>query len=160
MLPLLHVAQSTAGLSQVDRTVLGSAVAAFCSGLVAIWRPDNWVRLNPCRRHVRRRLSIVVAYGAIAVALFPSVLPLDHIMSPHEDSGAEQQVHASHCHESPGTCSDLPLLSGPGQFLASEPLLIAPALLMVLLLSAVAGLVGRSEKPEILPPRMQLTANT
>jgi hypothetical protein len=42
--------------------------------------------------------------------------------------------------------------------MASEPLLVVPALLSVLVLTPVSSLAGRSEKPEVLPPRALLTA--
>ncbi len=105
------------------------------------------------RGRARRNLLTVVAYVAIAIAVLPGVLPLDHMTAAHDDSPAEQQVHASHCHESPGTCSDLPLLSGPGQFLAPEPLILAPAQVSVLLPVSAAALAGRTDAPETRPPR-------
>lgn len=185
MLSFLDVAQTTAELTSVRRTVLGTAVAALSSGVAVIWQPSKWTRVNPFRhRHLRRRIFLAVAPGAIGLAVLPGMLPLDNIISPHEDSGSEQHVHAAHGRElpgagietemddeyfemhaargqeSPGACCNLLLVSGPGQFMAPEPLIVAPVLLNVPVLITVASLAGRGERPEVRPPRSLLTADT
>lgn len=148
-LPLLHAAQSATGLTRVNSDVLVLALAAFVSGAVVVWRP----RLRMLgQRRIRHRVMVLTTYGAMTIAVLPSVLPLDHILSPHVDSGNEQQVHTSHCHGSPSSCSDVPLLSGPGQLLASEPLILVPALVLGVILATTLSLKGRTEKPEIPPP--------
>lgn len=153
MLPLLHVAQSAPELTAVDRSVFASAVAGMGTSLLAIWRPRNWRRLNVFRSsRARARAAGAIAGAAMFIAVLPMALPLDHIFARHVHAGGEQQVHASHCHESPASCSDMPLLSGPGQFLASEPLIVTPALISVLLLFGLASLSGISLKPPVPPP--------
>ena len=69
----------------------------------------------------------------------------------HDDDGQEA-VHVSHCHVSPGTCSDAPVTAGPGQLLHSQPLLVIPSLLAVMLIAAATVLTGLVLKPEIRPP--------
>jgi hypothetical protein len=158
MLPLLHVAQSASELITVDRSVLASALAGMGATILAIWRPRNWRRLHVFRSsRARRRVAGAIAGAAMFIAVLPMLLPLDHVFAPHVHSGGEQQVHASHCHESPGSCSDMPLLSGPGQFLASEPLIVTPAFVSVLLVFGFAPLIGITHKPPV-PPPLRLTA--
>jgi len=70
-----------------------------------------------------RRIAIVMT----ALALLPAVLPYDHLLPGlHIEDQAEESVHASHCHVEPGSCSDVPLASGFGEFVFNEPLVAIP----------------------------------
>lgn len=159
MLPLLHAAQSAAELTAVDRSVISSAGAGMATVLVAAWRPRRLGKINPFKSSVaRRRILGWVAGVSLFVALVPMVAPLDHILVPHADAQAHQDVHTAHCHGSPGSCSDLPLVSGPGQFMLNEPLIVVPALLATLLVASVAILRGLSFKPEVRPPMRRTAA--
>lgn len=160
-LPLLHVAQSAAELTMVDRSVVGAGFAGILASFVAIWRPKRWRRVNPLfSRRARRRLFGVVGGVAMFVAVAPMALPVDHMFFQHaESSAASEEVHTSHCHNSPSSCSDMPLVSGPGQFLSAEPLIVAPALVVVLLLVAIPTMRGITHLPEIPPPLTGTTAS-
>lgn len=155
MLPLLHAAQTAAELTTVDRSVIASAVAGMATTLVAVWRPRRLGRINPFKSAVaRRRILGWVAGLSMLVALAPMVAPLDHIFLPHADAQAHQEVHTAHCHGSPGSCSDLPLVSGPGQFILNQPLIVIPPLLAILLVASTSALRSISLKPEVRPPML------
>lgn len=151
--PILHAAQSAAELTIVDRSVLATTAAGMVPATLAIWRPKRWSSLNPLKS-LRARRRFVSAFGGIMVlvAVVPLAAPVDHIFLPHAESAAHDEVHTSHCHNSPGSCSDLPLVSGPGQFLSTEPLIVTPALVAVLLLFAFPMMRGITQRPEVPPP--------
>ena len=91
--------------------------------------------------------------GLVFLALLPSVVPYDHLFgNDAHDSAAEEAVHVSHCHVSPGTCSDAPITSGPGQLLLSEPLILSPAMVAVLITAVVPVPSSISYRPETPPP--------
>lgn len=102
------------------------------------------------RRRAARRLAPTLAFALFVTAAFTTILPVDHLLSSEEP--ASKEVHAVHCHDAPGSCSQLPVSSGPGQFLLSEPLLVAPAMFSVLLAAAMLSLSGTFRKPDIRPP--------
>jgi hypothetical protein len=78
------------------------------------------------------------------------VLPYDHILA---STGADEAAsHASHCHDAPGACADAPVASGLGQTLASEPLVVAPSLIAVLLLFVAPLMLGVSRRPAVPVP--------
>ena len=159
LLPLLHVAQSAADLTMVDRSVIAAGFAGMFASALAIWRPERWRKLNPLRsKRARRRIVGVVGGVMLFVAAVPLVAPVDHIFMPHAESEAHEEVHTAHCHNSPGSCSDLPLVSGPGQFLSTDPLIVTPALVAMLLLFVAPIMRGITHRPEIPPPLGTLAA--
>ena len=158
LVPLLHAAQATAELVQVDRSVVASAAVALTSAVVAIWRPKRGRRWNPFRhRFARRRIALIAVSILVFLAVLPSVVPVDHIIFGHAETAAHEEIHTAHCHGSPGSCSDLPVVSGPGQLILSDPLIVVPAMLSVLLLTAAVELIARSYRPALRPPRPSAT---
>lgn len=146
--PLLHIVQSVATVTTVDGLVVALAVLAFLGWLVFATRPWR------APRRTKRRVAMVAGSLLVALAIMPSVLPYDHLFA-HVDAhhGSEAaEVHASHCHDTPGTCADAPLTAGPGQLLLGGPLMPAPALISVLLVLATPLLVGMTLRPEVRPP--------
>ena len=88
----------------------------------------------------------------IFVAMAPMVAPVDHMLQTAPVQAAPDEVHTAHCHNAPGACSDMPLVSGPGQFMSAEPLLVEPSLTDSPLLFTIAGLRGISHLPDVPPP--------
>ena len=153
MFPLLHVAQSAAEVATVNRPAIASALAVFAAALAAIWRPAGTAySLGP--RRLRGRLFSAVAGIALFLAALPLVVPVDHILVTHAETAGHDEVHTAHCHNSPGSCSELPLASGPGQFMAADPLTVAPAFMTVLLLAEIPAMHGLTLRPEVRPPRV------
>lgn len=146
--PLLHVVQSVGTVTTVDWRVVALAVAAFAAWLALQLRPWR------ASRRARRRTAAIAVSTLVALAIIPSILPYDHLFTnvdAHHGSQAAE-VHASHCHDTPGSCADAPVTAGPGQMLASGPLMPLPALLSVLLVLATPLLAGTTLRPEIRPP--------
>lgn len=92
------------------------------------------------------------------LALLPSVFPYDHVL-PHlaghahgHDAAHAASAHAAHCHGDPGSCSDAPVPSGPGQMVAGEALVVAPVMMLVLVSHQTPLLAGVSRRPEVRPP--------
>ena len=147
--PLLHVAETMVRVHDLDLRVLVAGVAAFAGTAALIWAPRRRGRISIRRGDVRQAgRGIILALAFLAV--LPSVVPYDHLSaSAHTE---HEDVHAAHCHGTPGTCADAPIPSGPGQMLMGEPLTAVPAMLSLLLLVAVVPLVGLTRRPELRPP--------
>ena len=147
---LLHVAQAATGVTAVDPGLVALAALLLASVALYQWtpRPMSIARLTRAPA-MRASLGLLVFF-----AVLPSVVPYDHLLPGlrHDETAAEEAVHASHCHISPGTCADAPLAAGPGQLLFTEPLVIAPAMLAILLTFAVPTLTGITTRPETRPP--------
>jgi hypothetical protein len=147
-LPLLHIAESRVAVTTLDWRIVALAVALFAAWLA--------VTLKPWR--VRRRMTMqaarLAAAGLLFLAVLPSVLPYDHLLphDEHDERPGATAVHASHCHDTPGSCADAPLPAGPGQLLSNSPLLPSPALLAVLMGVCLTALVGLTMRPELRPP--------
>lgn len=153
-LPLLHAAQPSVAMSAVGARVAIAAALAFALAAAAIWRPAVPVRTLFARTAARRRIARRIALAMTALALLPAVLPYDHLLPGlHIEDRAEEAVHASHCHVAPGSCSDVPLASGFGEFVFNEPLVITPAMLAIPLVTAAQVLRGRTPRPEVRPPQ-------
>jgi hypothetical protein len=152
-LGLLHVTQTIVNVTTVDPMVVAVALAVLAVATAAIWlpRPGTPLRAFISRRSRSHAVSLV-ATAFVFFALLPSVVPYDHLFGDTHASVEEESVHASHCHISPGTCSDAPVSSGPGQLLMSAPLVVTPAMLAVLITATATVLVGISFRPEIRPP--------
>jgi hypothetical protein len=151
---LRHIAQSSVPVTTVDPAILATALGLLAVAAIAIWLPRSPFSLGTLRhRRHRHRAAGAAATALLFLALLPSVVPYDHLFThdAHADA-AKASVHAAHCHVSPGTCSDAPITSGPGQLLMGEPLIIAPAMLAILVAATAAVLVGVSVRPEIRPP--------
>ncbi len=147
---LLHVAQAATGVTAVDPAIVALAVLVLATVALYLWlpRPMSLQRLARAPA-MRASLGLLVFF-----AVLPSVVPYDHLLPGlHQDeTAAAEAVHASHCHISPGTCADAPLAAGPGQLLFTEPLIIAPAMLAILLTFVVPALTGITTRPETRPP--------
>jgi hypothetical protein len=147
-LPLLHVVQSAAQMRVLDARVTVAAVVAFAVSMAVIWRPDRALR----RRRTRRYAARAAMSALVFLAVLPAVLPYDHLFFSDAHAGGDESVHVAHCHASPGSCSDVPMTSGPGQLLLSDPLILAPAMLALLLIVAEPVLRGITRRPELRPP--------
>jgi hypothetical protein len=148
-MPLLHAVPMTA--RSLDGRMLGLGFLVAVAGTVWIWFPDHarQFRRGVARAGVARCAAMVM----LLLAVLPSVVPYDHLFGHVDMSPAETAVHAAHCHGSPGSCADAPVTSGPGQFLVSGPLLIAPALQTTRVHTFVASLAGRTVPPDVRPPQ-------
>ena len=150
---VLHIAQTAVQVTTVDPAILSSAFALLAFAAVAIWLPHSPFSFSTLRhRRYRRRAAGAGITALLLLALLPSVVPYDHLFTHAHSDGEEASVHVSHCHVSPGTCSDAPITSGPGQLLMGDPFIVAPAMLAVLVAATAALLVGVSLRPEIRPP--------
>ncbi len=150
-LPLLHIARSVVTVTTVDGWAVALAVLAFIGWLA--WTVRPWRASKRTQRHTLRVAAFVLAF----LAVLPAVLPYDHLFVQHlahdgDHAEAASEVHASHCHDTPGSCADAPVTAGPGQMLASGSLVPSPALLSVLLLLALPILLGVTWRPEVRPP--------
>jgi len=154
-LPLLHAGPASLRSSFFDLRAAGMAAAAFALATATIWGWPAPARAALLRRRLWLRLGRRTACVMVALALLPAILPYDHLLpGAHLDDAAGEAVHASHCHVSPGTCSDVPLASGLGEFLFSEPLVLIPAMLAVVLLASSVVLRGFAPRPEVRPPML------
>ncbi|MDE3094956.1 MAG: hypothetical protein KGK07_03030 [Chloroflexota bacterium] len=146
---LLHVAQAATGVTAPDPGIVALAVLVLATVSIYLWAPRMSVQRLTRAPAMRASLGLLVFF-----AVLPSVVPYDHLLPGlHQDeTAAEEAVHAAHCHVSPGTCADAPLAAGPGQLLFTEPLVIAPAMLAILLTFAVPTLTGITTRPETRPP--------
>ncbi len=150
-LPLLHSAPPTplpVAVHALDARVAVAGALAFALAAALIWRPAALARASLWRR-IARRTAVVLT----VLALLPAVVPYDHLLPGlHIDDKGDEAVHASHCHVSPGSCSDVPLASGFGEFVFNEPLVTIPAMLAVALFAAAQVLRGTTPRPEVRPP--------
>ncbi len=102
----------------------------------------------------RKRATLRLALGVIAFfAVLPSVVPCDHLFL-HESIAdeAHNAVHEAHCHLTPGSCADAPLPAGPGQLLFSEPLVVMPLMIELLIVILLPAWAGISREPDVPPP--------
>ena len=153
-LPLLHASQAPVAASALDARVATVASLAFAVTAAMIWRPALAGRAALMRATMWRRVAGHVAVVMTALALLPAVLPYDHFLPGlHIEDKADEAVHASHCHVAPGSCSDVPLASGFGEFVFNEPLVVLPAMLAVALFAAARVLRGTMPRPEVRPPQ-------
>jgi hypothetical protein len=149
-LPLLHVVQ-TASRATLDAPLVIAAAAVFAAVCVVLWRPQ--IASELAHRSGRRRVARAIVSVLAFLAVLPAVLPYDHIFAPHDDSAQTSAVHATHCHASPGTCSDVPVTSGPGELLFSTPLLPSVEFTEVLLEEAAPHVKTVAPSPLTPPPR-------
>jgi hypothetical protein len=151
-LPLLHtVAAATA--ATVDPAVLLPALIVFAVVLIWLWSPRA-MRSSRFTRAAALRLTMT---SLVFFAVLPSVVPYDHLLpGGHVDTPAAEALHAQHCHGAPASCADAPIAAGPGQLIFSDPLVIAPAVLAVLIALTIPALSGISIRPPTRPPRPSL----
>jgi hypothetical protein len=152
LLPLLHVGNAvvSAGPGVIACLIVLAAAVVLGSAAGAFSRQ---------RRRVRRRLATIACSLLVLAAVTPSVLPYDHLLTAfHAHEGAA--VHASHCHDSPSSCADAPVTSGPGQILDSAPLLVIPAMVAVLLIIVTTMPVGITRRPALRPPLLLFVASS
>ena len=150
LLPLLHVTQTVASAGPgLIACVIVLAIAIAAGGAAGAFSRQ--------RRRVQRRLATLAVSTLALLAITPSVLPYDHLLTAaHADEGAA--VHASHCHDTPSSCADAPVTAGPGQMLDSAPLLVIPAMVFVLLIAATPMLTGISRRPALRPPLLSVAS--
>lgn len=157
-LPLLHVARVVVEPPTVREEALVAGAAAPAVTAVAIWRsPIVSTARRLARRRPCRRVASAFAGVLMALAVLPAILPYDHLVPrARTESGGhsthDAAVHASHCHDTPGSCADAPVSAGPGQFLTSEPLIVVPALLVLATLSRATILTGITRRPDVPVP--------
>jgi len=153
-LPLVHASQASADASSLDARVAAMASLAFAVAATMVWRPVLPGRSALMRATMWRRVAGRAAVVMTVLALLPAVLPYDHLLPGlHIEDKADEAIHASHCHVAPGSCSDVPLASGFGEFVFNEPLVVLPAMLAVALLAAARVLRGTTPRPEVRPPQ-------
>ena len=162
--PLLHVAQTGVESTTVDGGFVVGASAAFVAGTLAVWRRRALasVRRFADRRRYRR-FARVCAGLLMALAVLPAIMPYDHLLPRASASSTTVErgtvaVHESHCHGTTGSCADAPVSAGPGQVLASDPLIVVPVLLSVALLSPAVVLIGIARRPDVPVPLPALAA--
>ena len=148
---LLHIGNTATSWTTLSPWVAVLGVLSFLAAATLVWSPAHPRQLRfPRILRPAARLAIQLTVFA---ALLPSVLPYDHLLPTTAAAATDNQsVHAAHCHESPGSCSDAPVSSGAGQFMAAEPLIVAPALVVMLLLFTAPLLRGVTPRPEVRPP--------
>jgi len=159
--PILNAGQTALHVTSLDLRVTTLASFAFAVAMLIIWRPAPGARAwYLLRRRQRRVLRRTVLTLLVVLAVLPSVLPYDHLLPgvAHADSEEQEAVHASHCHVSPGTCSDAPVTAGPGQLIFADPLLLVPAMLAILLVAISPAARGIVPRPDTRPPRVALAA--
>jgi hypothetical protein len=149
-LPLLHLVESVRTVHEVNALAVAGGAALFVVATALIWAPAARPRLHT--RRALRRVAPAAVWVLVAAALLPSLFPYDHLLPHTEHADEHTSVHASHCHESPGTCADAPLPSGPGELLSSAPLLAAPGLVAIAVATAALALRGLTVRPRVRPP--------
>jgi hypothetical protein len=107
-------------------------------------------------RRAGRRRAVRGACGVLVfLAVLPAVLPYDHLLMPrHDDSTQTSSAHQMHCHDTPGSCSDQPMTSGPGEFLFAGPLIVVPSLFATPLAMVAPHAPSFSERPTTPPPQV------
>jgi hypothetical protein len=158
-LPLLHVGETISHATTVDLRLVALASVLLGLLLQAIWAPALSSAVHSLRtRRIQRALAVRFAAALTALAILPAVLPYDHLLPEHHGHAAasavvaDERVHASHCHATPASCADAPIAAGPGQFLTSEPLIIVPVTVAVLLIAAVLPWRSVTRRPGLRPP--------
>ena len=152
LVPMLHVVPTRSGPLTVDPAGVLFACLVFGVVLGVLWRSSIAGLLG--NRAGRRRVARGIGGALLFLAILPAVVPYDHILLPHhDDSGQSSSVHQMHCHDTPGSCSDQPMTSGPGEFLFGSPLIVAPSLVSTLLATADARVTSFAEAPATPPPQ-------
>ena len=138
----------------LDARVALVGAMVFALAAASIWRPGVLARAAMRRRIARRAATVMTV-----LALLPAVVPYDHLLPGlHIDGTSDAQMHALHCHVSPGSCSDVPLASGFGEFVFTDPLVTVPAMLAVAVVATTRVLRRTSPRPEVRPPEVLAAA--
>lgn len=156
-IPQLHVGQSAARIAMLDPVVIAAGMLVFSAAIALIWGWGTSAGPLLFRQGTRRRAANGVMCALVSLALLPTVLPFDHLfihdITVASASAAHEAVHVEHCHISPGSCSDAPVPSGPGQLLLAEPLVVVPAMLLLFIAVTAPVLLGITVAPRARPPR-------
>jgi len=144
-MPVLHIAERATALTEVDPMTVAIAALALGVALAAIWLPAVLRRAALRRRAMGGALALLTT-----LAVLPAAAPIDHLLA--EPAEADAVAHREHCHGSPASCSDAPALAGASQFLTSQPVAIAPAMLLLLIALATPVLTGITLRPDLRPP--------
>jgi len=151
---LLHVAPAASRVTtSVDLPVVALAAAFFGFALTALV-PAPAPRLWSAGRRLLRRVAPIVVGGAVALAVLPTVVPYDHLfpVAHAASTAADEAEHEAHCHGAPASCADAPVTVGPGQLMAAQPIVVAPAMFAVLVVLTLPALIGRIPRPLLRPP--------
>jgi hypothetical protein len=147
LLPVLHIGDTLVEVTVLDPRAVALGALVLAGAIAVIWAPRTGLG-SPLSPGIRR-LSHALLGALVFLAIAPHIVPYDHLLS---DTTGHAEVHAAHCHGTAADCADAPVPSGPGQFLTSTPLLLAPALLSVLLVITLVPLTGTTRTPELRPP--------
>lgn len=145
---LLHIGNTAARWTTVNPWVVALGLLLFMAVACLVWRPR-------CVNRFARRAARPAMAAVVALAILPSILPFDHLLPAPASHAAEHgaaAIHASHCHVSPGSCADAPVAAGLGQFLATDPLLVVPALLLSAIILTIPLMAGVTTTPLTRPP--------
>jgi hypothetical protein len=150
---ILHVGSDAASrATSVDLRIVAAGLAALSAVFAALFFCEG---VRALRRFVRPAVRVRAACAVVLVfVVMPNVLPYDHLWlrhGGHESSASE--VHASHCHGSPSSCTDPPLTSGPGQMLYSDMLLPDTPLSERAVVPFEPIAAGQTVPPDFPPPR-------
>jgi hypothetical protein len=135
----------------LDARAVAIGALVLAAAIAVIWAPGTGHGLL-LPRGIRRGGRALLG-ALVFLAVVPHVLPYDHMLTEAHPDHAE--AHAAHCHGAAADCADAPIPAGPGQFLSSTPLLLAPALFAVLMLISSARLTGLTRRPELRPPLLK-----
>lgn len=153
--PILHAGpRAVADAATVDWRVVALGILAL-TGLLLLGE------IRPVRGASRRLRRYFAPSARLLPALvvmfvvFPNAVPIEHVIE-HDDSASVRSaefVHASHCHVSPGTCSDMPITAGPGGMLFTDLLLPSSHLTETIMSGSRLVIVGMTQPPLTPPPR-------
>jgi hypothetical protein len=145
---LLHIASdATKTIWSIDLRIVAAAALLGALLMAVLWKPS-------LGRKQRSRLVALAAWSLAFLAVLPSVVPYDHMMSEtHTATENHGEIHAKHCHEGPATCSDAPVSAGPGQLMFSQPLLPSVDLTSAPLVDVLVYLEDTAVPPGAPPPR-------
>lgn len=127
---------------------------------------------------IPRGLSLATASVILLLTLALQLTYVDHLVAslappaaPHSaphthnadtsNHAADEdaaRTHALHCHDGPGSCSELPMSAGPGQLLVGE-MLLPGAVMATLLLAFMLNdrrLPGTTVRPSLQPPQLSI----
>ena len=148
--PILHAAQGMTQSDAFEVWVLPALLVLVSAALTIVLLAARELLRRPSSRH---RAIIGLAAAMTALAMLPSLLPYDHLLTDAAHAAEHGAVHASHCHDAPASCADAPLTAGPGQLFGADRLIVVPATLAMVLLAAVTlPLLGITRRPDLRPP--------
>jgi hypothetical protein len=157
--PLLHVGDTVRTVFVIDQGAIVLGLLVFAVATAWIWRDEVVRALGPAlERRFRQRALSVAAAALVLLAVAPTIFPYEHVLAVGHADGYDL-VHAIHCHDStPGDCAEAPVGSGPGQFISTDPLIVVPVMLAVIVIVATPVWTGINSRPLTRPPSTLLAA--